>query len=606
LPDAVLSPDGLIGAPSDSRSPQAHEPVYKSDNYEGESSSGLSEELAHGVPPPGHDPPPVRRAHAKADAETGPEPPGERIYHEVFNPAVFPFKRMTVLDEVDEKGVLRVHDPRQRELKVKGSRLSPGRDPFYGSVVVEFVAGQKVALPTPAAAVRLLGYRVTPEVPLKFFADGADNLYVEAQGADVHDGPHRLVYLVDAEQRYFGGPLSSAAPSTEDGGRTEAPAIPTLPRSLRRDADKVLRQIGIRPGSRADYAETLGSLVGYFRAFEMGELPNGADESRSALYLRIALSQRGVCRHRAYAFVITALALGIPARYVENELHVFVEVFVPTGGHEAGYWRRINLGGAPLSQRVYGGERRQSYRIKGDDPFTRPPSFAQAQKPQVSGLPPTPASGNAPRGGFADPQPRTDAGEGSGPKPPRLAAPPAAGAAQGPARLPRSGGSAGPADARPAPGGEPLGTDTDADAPARLADDRIEQPDDSRAGASAEALIPTSVTVAVTPVLLGRGIYRGTTVSVHGQVRATQGLAANLEVALILGVPQHPLLLGRTVTRSDGSFTTEVEIPATAPLGRFAIVARVRGDETRRGSSSSRYDRLDGRATGAEDFVENE
>jgi len=36
------------------------------------------------------------------DDHTGAEAPGERVYHEVFNPAVFPYKRMTVLDAVDD------------------------------------------------------------------------------------------------------------------------------------------------------------------------------------------------------------------------------------------------------------------------------------------------------------------------------------------------------------------------------------------------------------------------------------------------------------------------------------------------------------------------
>ena len=33
----------------------------------------------------------------------------------------------------------------------------------------------------------------------------------------------------------------------------------------------------------------------------------------------LALSKKGVCRHRAYAFTITAQGLGIPARMVMNE-----------------------------------------------------------------------------------------------------------------------------------------------------------------------------------------------------------------------------------------------------------------------------------------------
>jgi hypothetical protein len=51
-------------------------------------------------------------------------------------------------------------------------------------------------------------------------------------------------------------------------------------------------------------------------------------------------SQKGVCRHRSFAFVVTALALGLPARMVRNEAHAWVEV------SDSLKWHRIDLGGA--------------------------------------------------------------------------------------------------------------------------------------------------------------------------------------------------------------------------------------------------------------------
>ncbi len=114
------------------------------------------------------------------------------------------------------------------------------------------------------------------------------------------------------------------------------------------------------------------------------------------------------------------------------------------------------------------------------------------------------------------------------------------------------------------------------------------------------------MTVAATPGGTGRRIYRGAAVNIHGRVEAKGGSPAKLEVLLLLAVPRHAFLLGRTVTHEDGSFETDVEIPPDAPLGQFRIVARVRGDEKRLGSSSGAYDRLLHSETGTEDFVENE
>ena len=65
------------------------------------------------------------------------------------------------------------------------------------------------------------------------------------------------------------------------------------------------------------------------------EPPTGHDD----VYLDLALSQRGVCRHRAFAFLVTALHLGIPTRMVVNEAHAWVEVSDGT------LWHRIDLGG---------------------------------------------------------------------------------------------------------------------------------------------------------------------------------------------------------------------------------------------------------------------
>src|SRR5690606_18735639 len=63
-------------------------------------------------------------------------------------------------------------------------------------------------------------------------------------------------------------------------------------------------------------------------------------QTPAELYLYLSLERQGVCRHRAYAFMVTALALGIPTRLVHNEAHAWVEVF---GGS---HYHRIDLGGA--------------------------------------------------------------------------------------------------------------------------------------------------------------------------------------------------------------------------------------------------------------------
>ena len=620
LPEAVVGSDGMVTAPSPHRTPDPHEQVYT-----GQTAGALP--LQRGAPRPGSDPPPMRRGHVSMDADTGPEQSGERVYHEVFNPAVFPYKRMTVLDAVGEDGALVAADSRRVPILPQGPRLRTGRDPFYGSVVMEFAAGQEVSLPTPAAGLRLLSYQTTPASGVRFFLDGAENLYARAERA----GSFRLIYLVDAEQRYFAGPLWPGA-----GGRhPRLVSVPPdllrrLPRRIEHDAERVLRRIGVRPTPDADYGEILDKLVGYFRAFKLAELDTSGSDS---LYLALALQQLGACRHRAYAFVITALAAGIPARYVENELHVFVEVYIPALGDRSSYWRRINLGGAPLRQRVEGGEAKVAYQEKGGDPFDRPASFRGSPPPSVSGELPRRAPGSRRDGdrngglpSLDGPEDRARRGEGS---PGRTDRPdrtekgdpkssekntgdPGTGpSGEGPGRGDKSATTKTPGTGEKSPGTGGTGTGTggtehldfskpdptgdgsgDGDAlPAAPPSDDVQRPEDTRSdGAAASGpLIGTRISVAVGSA---RPFYRGMAVPVRGAVTTTRGSAAGLEVVLILSIPGAPIALGRARTDASGAYQTEVEIPADTPLGRFPLVARVRGDETRRGSTTGRYDAL--------------
>jgi transglutaminase superfamily protein len=92
--------------------------------------------------------------------------------------------------------------------------------------------------------------------------------------------------------------------------------------------------------------------------------------STGDIYRDLCDSQAGVCRHRAFAFMITANAIGIPTRYVQNEAHAFVEVWFPERA-----WQRIDLGGAALRMEVTGADDKTLHRPRADDPFAKPPPY---------------------------------------------------------------------------------------------------------------------------------------------------------------------------------------------------------------------------------------
>lgn len=304
-----------------------------------------------------------RRTTMTPDGNTGPD--ATLHYVSVFNPDVLPFKRMSALDGVSDDYTLRIARPALHDLPVGGT-TDKTRDPFWGSVLLHLQPGQEVPLPSVAPDMRILSYEITPKIAIKFEKDDADNFYVRSDESSAA-GTYRLVFAADADAGYF-------APSLPTTGRytplmvaamTPAELRPVLPDRVRRTAGQVLDRLGV---DRAmDLGVVFNKLVGYFRAFQAKPMRPGSD-----IYLDLCFTQAGVCRHRAFAFMITANALGIPTRFVENEAHAFVEVWFPDRR-----WQRIDLGGAALRMEVTGASDKVLHRPRGEDPFEKPPEYKQ-------------------------------------------------------------------------------------------------------------------------------------------------------------------------------------------------------------------------------------
>lgn len=305
-----------------------------------------------------------RRTSMTPDGNTGPD--STLHYVSVFNPDVLPFKRMSALDGVADDYTLRIAHTALVEVPVGGT-TDKTRDAFWGSVLVHLAPGQDVPLPSVAPDMRILWYEAVPKLAVRFEKDGADNFYVRSDEASA-GGTYRLNFLADADPGYF-------APALPSGGRytplmIAAQAPPelraALPDPVRRQARRTLDRLGV--DAQMDIAVVFNRLVGYFRAFEAKTLPRPTDD----IYRDLCDSQAGVCRHRAFAFMITANAIGIPTRFVENEAHAFVEVWFPER-----HWQRIDLGGAALRMEVQNAGDKVLHRPRNDDPFEKPPEYKQ-------------------------------------------------------------------------------------------------------------------------------------------------------------------------------------------------------------------------------------
>jgi transglutaminase-like putative cysteine protease len=286
----------------------------------------------------------VAATHDEFAPDTDTRLPVVADYDDPFTPSTAPFKRLEAFDEVRSDYRLDVRD--SRLVALPGIQANQGgapprsdEDAFYADLVVDVPPEGSVRLPSVGPGARIVRSRLGAadhEEPFRILRDGADNWFLQpttANGAPRRGGPGgatvraRLVMELAIARAAFGG-------TPGDVSWSELPFVAPLPENVARDATVVRAAIGVSRAMRP--REAIAKLVDYFRAFTDSA---DAPASRGSVYLDLALSKKGVCRHRAFAFLVTAQSLGIPTRLVENEAHAWVEI------EDGTLWRRIDLGG---------------------------------------------------------------------------------------------------------------------------------------------------------------------------------------------------------------------------------------------------------------------
>jgi hypothetical protein len=279
------------------------------------------------------------------------EAPRRVSYDEPFRPSVLPFKRSYAFDRVREDFSLTVQDSGLRDLDASG-QLAPGEEPFFADFEVDIVPGEAVRIPSVGPGAHVLSMESTPEGPLRLSIDGAENWFVRgARSGRVH-----LLLQLGWLPRVPGREFANA-----DRARLASLAGP-LPARVSEAAGRVKSALGL--GADDPYT-TLERLIAHFRSFQASDEPPVATDP-AALYVELSLSKKGVCRHRAFAFLVTAISLGIPSRLVHNEAHAWVEV------SDGSRWFRIDLGGAPAELSTSAGDDRVPPHRPPRDPFAWP------------------------------------------------------------------------------------------------------------------------------------------------------------------------------------------------------------------------------------------
>lgn len=487
LPAAIQTPRGLVPAPDPAR------PVGTG-------------EAPYGLAPRGDAPGSTYRP----DRDT--RRPQALPYDEPFSPSTAPFKRLSAFDAVNALYTLSAHQPSTRPLAISASPPpSASEEQFFADMVVDLVAGRKVRIPSVGPGARVLHARAgkgARDVRFTLHQDGADNWFIEASEST----RARVVMELSIPRAVFGGDFGNPT-------RAALPPVAPLPPNVRAAAARVAEAIGV--SERTPPREVVSKLVAYFRSFQETDEPleGGAD-----IYLDLALQKKGVCRHRAFAYLVTSLYVGVPARMITNEAHAWVEV------HDGRLWRRIDLGGAghtlsdPLAENI-------PYEPP-PDPFDWPSGGARGE----------------------------DLGER--------------------ARRSSAGSSGGAAAAMSAPGA-PSG-DAASRAHAAAGGDAPEPDDAPRARApdAAAKEAPDDRPPSTVSISLARSeAHRGAPLSVRGEVTSGGRPCPHVPVEIVLrSRGRGDVRVGALATDAGGRYAGALVLPPAVPLGDYDVHARTPGD----------------------------
>lgn len=424
-------------------------------------------------------------------------------YDDPFSPSTAPFKRLAAYDAVDANYSLSIQRPSSVTVETS-AEAPPGDALFFADIPVDTLSAKRprVRVPGVVADAKVLQAQLSSTgqlVGFRLAKDSADNWTLETD-AQVRA---RLVLKIAAPPGSFGGEYG-------DPKWADLPAAPPLPPRAQSAANIVAGHLGV---SRAQKPKAVvAKLVAYFRSFVDSD---AHPEGNGDIYLDLALSKKGVCRHRAFAFMVTALGLGIPTRVVLNEAHAWVEV------HDATLWRRIDLGGAGRNLRdpLGGGVALPT----SPDAFPWPAGATPGQELAARARTAAPVEN-----GGAAPSP---SGSMSAPSPLASNLPP-------PPSVPKAAPSASPTN-----------------------------PNDLR----------TRSILSLT--LEGAPPRRGAALRVTGMVTADGEPCPHLAVEVVLqGSGNVEATLGALATDAKGRYSGALVVPKSVTLGDYDVVARTRGD----------------------------
>ena len=256
-------------------------------------------------------------------------------------------KRWQVLDAASEHYRMFIFNRTAVGISVQGGKEY--EMVYYLHLNISARAGELTSIPSPTPDSDILHYSYNEAngTTLSFYKDSADNYYIEPN----QNENATLFIMFGTDDDYHNDDISGSWSLGDIPDEAKVPVPQALINVVWDMLDNELSGTELEDLQDEDDIETIvDALVSYCWGFSLrdslGEynVPNVSPDSD--IYQTILSEEVGAGRHRAFAFFVTANALGLPTRYVSNDIHAFVEVYIPfTPGYSSANWRVIDLGG---------------------------------------------------------------------------------------------------------------------------------------------------------------------------------------------------------------------------------------------------------------------
>ncbi|MDX1837334.1 hypothetical protein DIZ81_05315 [Legionella taurinensis] len=253
--------------------------------------------------------------------------------------------RNQVFPKLQRKGQVKLVETNDKQFKaVKVDRVDDLKSVYFSQYETnltyylgkQLVSGE-TALPSLSPSDRLVGFETNPRVDVEIVYCEEENLYY-VRSKDPSKAIFTVTYLIQSNYYYE---MTQPAPALD---KVNPEDILALQQVMFDENGDYLDTPALKKIRSYPYEQRRNVLMAFCQ-FDLNDL-KGDTNSSVAILNSIIHERQGVCRHRTWAFMALADVLNLEARAIYNDCHAYIEV------KEQGGWHRLDLGGAPVNQKI--------------------------------------------------------------------------------------------------------------------------------------------------------------------------------------------------------------------------------------------------------------